>query len=122
LTESYIYFCLNCGKYVEPDGYPPVDCLCKKCHNAYWVKWRKEYYAKKRANGWVPESRRKAGKKAYSTRLIRMAHMNPQEYNKRMSKMDEKDPRRARYIRGRAKKESINTIGYHDNDVGKVIF
>jgi hypothetical protein len=113
---------LECGIFFHPDGYPPLDGLCKKCHSIFWIKRKKAIFAEKRANGWVPESRRRAGRKAYNTRLIRMSHRNPKEYQKRLAKLEADNPNKARYIKGRARKESIAVLGYHESDLGKVIF
>ena len=120
--ESFLCVCLDCGIFFHPDGYPPLDGLCKKCHSIFWIRKKKELFAFKRSKGWVPESRRKAGRKAYNTRLIRMSHKHPKEYQKRLSKLEADNPNRARYIKGRARKESIAVLGYHESDLGKVIF
>jgi|TARA_Y100000310_G_C20683305_1_gene817414 hypothetical protein len=120
--EPFICVCFDCGVIFYPDGYPPVSGRCKKCHQAFWIRQRKAYYAERRAQGYIPESRRKAGRKAYNTRLIRMSHKHPQEFQKRLTMLETKAPNRARYIKGRARKESIAVLGYHEPDLGKVIF
>ena len=116
------YVCLDCGTFFHPEGYPPLDGLCAEWHKRYWIVRRKEYYAEKRANGWVPQYRRNAGRKAYITRMAKMSYQEPEKYQIRMLKEREKEPERAVKIERKAKRLMKKKLGYVDTDLGKVIF
>lgn len=122
LDKDVPCICLDCGRFFHPDGYPPLDSRCPECHKRYWIRRRKEYYANKRANGWVPEYRRKAGRKAYITRMAKMSYKEPEKYQTRMKKERVKDPERSVKIERKAKKLMKQKLGYIDTDLGKVIF
>ena len=114
--------CIKCGSFYDTDGYPHINNLCKSCNRSEQIVRMKEIYAKKRANGWVPESKRKAGRKAYITRMARMSFTHATEYQKRMIKEVKSNPDRAIKIQRKAKKLMKQRLGYADLDIGKAIF
>jgi len=82
----------------------------------------KQVFAVKRSNGWVPKRYKESGKKAYITRMARMSVLDPVTYQERMEKEAIKDPERALKILRKSKSVMRERLGYHDPDLGKVIF
>ena len=99
-----------------------VDKVCLDCQRRDWVKRRKEYYAEKKAGGWTPAYRKKAGAKAYETRVARLILEDPPKYQETLARVEEKDLLKARRIKRKAKKEMLKRNRHYDEDIGKVIF
>jgi hypothetical protein len=62
-------------------------------------------YEMKRKNGWIPESRRKRGRRAYESRVAGYLLTDPERYKKTVSKIvGSGDVARARRIKRKANK------------------
>ena len=114
-------WCYLCGECKDSLGMN-VDKECVDCQRKAWIRRRKEFYAEKRASGWTPEYRKRAGRKAYETRVSRLIIRDPVKYHDTLSRIESEDELKARRIRRKAKKEMLSRYKHHDEDIGKVIF
>ncbi len=74
-------------------------------------------YEMKRKNGWIPESRRKRGRRAYETRVAGYSITDPEKYKCIMQKMvSGGDVSRARRIKRKAKIKERERDGQIQND------
>ena len=120
-SEGDPLICLGCGEISWPDPLP-VTRRCNPCKQKFTQIRMKQVFAVKRSNGWVPKRYKESGKKAYITRMARMSVLDPVTYQERMEKEAIKDPERASKILRKSKSVMRDRLGYHDPDLGKVIF
>ena len=111
--------CIYCGKFCDT---PNIHGHCRKCAQNYIIKRKKEYYTKKKAEGWDPAYRKKAGAKAYESRGARLLLKDPVKYQETLARIEEKDLSKARRIKRKAKKEILKRNMHYDDDIGKAIF
>ena len=71
--------------------------LCKPCNQIAKTKAMKEFYAKKRATGWVPKRYKKAGQKASVTRLARLSFTKPVLYQEKMELLEKENPKNSKW-------------------------
>ena len=64
--------CVQCGRFYKILSGYYNDCYCKLCHSARMAAKAKYKAVELRAKGIIPESRRRAGRRAYHTRLARL--------------------------------------------------
>ena len=115
------FWCYSCGIRKDSLGMN-VDKVCLDCQREGWIRRRKEYYADKRAEGWTPAYRKRAGRKAYETRVSRLIMRDPVKYHDTLSRIEVEDKLKASRIRRKAKKWLRDRSKHYDEDIGKAIF
>ncbi len=98
------------------DDWPRVPCIrcgtfhyaghenCSECRRTLDIFYGKSIARHMKENGIVPEERRKRGRRAYNNRLINMSQTNPERYQNLIASLAKREPRRAAYVRGRARR------------------
>jgi hypothetical protein len=89
-----IKVCITCGLIFDPDdeGYYDYCSPCRRIKNAKRFKFYPRYSNK------IPESRRKAGRKAYYSRLANLYFSDKERFERLFSKFKAKHPHRAGQI------------------------
>ena len=88
--------CIKCGRITDPSKEGDNnETLCSKCFSKFITFKRSLFYCKKRKNGWIPESAKRAGRKAYYTRLANLYFNDRKRFDKLFKKLKEKAPGRA---------------------------
>ena len=96
--------CLICGKFFTPETYSDLEGICPDCRHARMLANRKLFWAKKKANGYKSKNAQKKARKAYVTKMTKLAVYDPKLYEKRMFSLYERDPRRATAVRTQVRK------------------
>ena len=96
--------CLLCGQFFTPETYSDLDGICPDCKQKRMLANRKRFWAKKKANGYKSKNAQKKARKAYVTKMTKLAVYDPKLYEKRMFSLYERDPRRATAVRTQVRK------------------
>ena len=95
--------CLLCGEFYEP--WNSLHDMCKGCISAT-AKVRAAYiYAAKRATGWVPENKKRAGRRAFYSRMANLKFKDPTKFDRLFNSYKQRFPHRAGQIT-----RKINTL------------
>ena len=93
-----------CGNYFTPETYRDLEGICPDCRHENFISKRKAYWAKMKANGYKSQNATKKGRKAYITRLTKLAVYDPKLYEIRMIAFYKREPRRATAARTQVRK------------------
>ncbi|MAF44210.1 MAG: hypothetical protein CMI54_08650 [Parcubacteria group bacterium] len=87
--------CVQCGRfYTILTGYFN-DLYCKQCHGMRMAAKSKYKADMMRAKGIIPESRRRAGRRAYHTRLARLYFLDKTRFKRLHQSLRGQSPGRA---------------------------
>jgi|TARA_Y100000310_G_C20701999_1_gene830844 predicted nucleic acid-binding Zn-ribbon protein len=96
--------CLSCGKFFTPETYRDLEGICPDCRQNNFVEKRKAYWLKKKANGYKSQNATKKARKAYITKLTKLAVYDPKLYEIRMLSFYNREPKRATAARTQVRK------------------
>ena len=96
--------CLLCGKFYEPWSYRD---MCKGCISATARVRAGYFYAAKRATGWIPESKRRAGRRAFYSRMANLKFNDPARFDRLFNNYKQRFPHMAGQITRKINQRSI---------------
>jgi len=97
MSESPIMVCVVCGIIYHLDWYYN-DLFCKSCNQKRAIRRAKARAAELRSKGIIPESRRKAGRKAYYSRLANLYFSDPVRFKRLFNKLKSRSPGKAAQV------------------------
>ena len=87
--------CVQCGSFYDVYNGYYCDIYCKICKTMMMIAKSKWKAAELRAQGIIPESRRRAGRRAYYTRLSRLYFRDRDRFNRLHQALRDHSPGRA---------------------------
>ena len=91
---KYVRVCIRCGVIYDPALYSRFnDFYCRKCAGKHAAnRSRANYAAKQRYEGYVPKSRKRAGRKAYHTKLARLYFTDRERFDRLFNNLRKRKP------------------------------
>ena len=97
MIDVDIKVCVQCGIIYHLDWYYN-DLYCKKCNQKMAARRGKAKAAEMRANGYIPESRKRAGRKAYYSRMANLDYSDRNRFERLFKNLRSRAPGKAAQV------------------------